>query len=295
MKNILKLLTVSLLLLTACDSTENNMVVNGEGFLPQKIVTQQSYDAEPWYDYTHITSFEYDNTNRPVTIVKETFRKSNTEADDNDVLTYSITQTLEYSLTEDIVKRTDVIKSPVSDGYDTRTETRVYNITSGENIIEVTLNDTEKERIELSDGLVTKYDRKFLYFSNENGIGGYTEKFKYNDKGDISEYTHISLNDDYTSTQKYSYDNYNGIYKNINIPQWLFIALFGNEGRINNITDINILSNNTYIPYGKNVYKYNSDGYVEEANFTPDSNWIGLWGSKTTYQYVKTKEVLPID
>lgn len=293
MKNILKLLTVSLLLLTACDSTENNMVVNGEGFLPKSIVTKQSYDAEPWYDYTHITSFEYDNTNRPVTIVKETFRKSNTEPKDNDVLTYSITQKLEYSLDQNIVKQTDVIKSPVSDGYDSRTETRVYKIAS--NAIEVTLNDIKKETIELSNGLVTKYDRKFLYFPNENGIDGYTQEFKYNSKGDISEYTYISIVDNYTSTQKYSYDNYNGTYKSMNIPQWLFISLFSNEGRINNITDINILSNNTYIPYGKNVYKYNSDGYVEEANFTPDSNWIGIWGSKTTYQYVKTKEVLPID
>lgn len=293
MKNILKLLTVSLLLLTACDSTENNMVVNGEGFLPKSIVTKQSYDAEPWYDYTHITNFEYDDTNRPVTIVKETFRKLNTETGGSDVLTYSITQKLEYSLDQNIVKQTDVIKSPVSDGYDSRTETRVYKIAS--NAIEVTLNDIKKETIELSNGLVTKYDRKFLYFPNENGIDGYTQEFKYNSKGDISEYTYISIVDNYTSTQKYSYDNYNGTYKSMNIPQWLFISLFSNEGRINNITDINILSNNTYIPYGKNVYKYNSDGYVEEANFTPDSNWIGIWGSKTTYQYVKTKEVLPID
>lgn len=292
MKNILKLLTVSLLLLTACDST-GNMVVNGKDFLPKQIVTKQSYDAEPWYDYTHITNFEYDDTNRPVTIVKETFRKLNTETGGSDVLTYSITQKLEYSLDQNIVKQTDVIKSPVSDGYDSRTETRVYKIAS--NTIEVTLNDIKKETIELSNGLVTKYNRKFLYFPNENGIDGYTQEFKYNSKGDISEYTYISIVDDYTSTQKYSYDNYNGTYKSMNIPQWLFISLFSNEGRINNITDINILSNNTSIPYGKNVYKYNSDGYVEEANFTPDSNWIGIWGSKTTYQYVKTKEVLPID
>lgn len=292
MKNVLKLSFILFLFLTACDSDDSEKFQLDNAFLPKKIVTKQSYDAEPQFTYTHITTLEYDNLNHPVAIVKESYRRLNDDAEDKNVLVYSISTKLEYSLTEDIVTRTDNIKSQESYGHGTRTETRVYNIVSSESIIEVTLDDKYKETIELSKGLAVKYNRVAYSAVSGQTTFNYTEEYKYNDKGNISEYTYTTGNNDYTNTEKYSYDSYNGTYKHVNIPQWLFIVLFSNTGQTHNIKEIDTSHGDKFVPFARNINKYNSSGYVSEVEYRPDSEWIGLWGSKTTYEYVRANIVI---
>lgn len=289
MKNVLKLSLILFFFLTACDSDDSLEFQLDDALLPTKIVTTQSYDAEPQYDYTHITTFEYDGSDHLITMLKETYRRLNNETEDKNILVYSISTKLEYSLTENIVTQTDNIKFQVNSGYDTRTETRVYNIVSGENIIEVTLDSKYKETIELSKGLVVKYNRVAYSAIPEQTTFNYTQEYKYNDKGNISEYTYTTGNNDYTNTEKYSYDTYNGIYKHVNIPQWLFIVLFSNTGQTNNIKEIDTSHGDKFVPFAKNINKYNSSGYVSEVEYRPDPDWDGIWGSRTTYEYTKAK------
>jgi hypothetical protein len=132
-----------------CDTSEP--IESDNSLLPKTIKTEQSYDAEPQYDYTHITTFEYDNSDRPVNILKETYRRLNNEKADKNVLVYSISRKLEYSVystsekslsSTDLVgiTQTDVIKSWIKDNdYSTHTETRVYDLKSEKNnLIEIT-------------------------------------------------------------------------------------------------------------------------------------------------------------
>lgn len=288
MRNAFKLTFILLFFLTACDSSESYRLDNE--LLPKKITTMQSYDAEPWFDYTHITTFEYDDSNRPTTILKETYRKRNTEKNSKDTLVNSVSRKLEYNLSDNAVKQTNVIKKWIKENeYNTHTETCVYDITNTNDAIDVTLDGKHKGKIELSKGLAVKYSRVAYSAVPEQEIYIYTEEYKYNDKGDISDYTYIV--DNYFSKEKYSYDGYNGVYKHMNIPQWLFIALFGNEGRINNINDIYVSHDDDFVPFGNNINRYNSSGYVTEVVYRPDSEWIGIWGSKTTYKYVNKKEI----
>lgn len=287
----LSILFLLSILFIACDSSDDFRL--DDALLPKKVTTKQSYNAEPQYDYMHIITFEYDAFNHPVNIVRETYRRLQTEKENKNVLTYSKSTKLEYLLIEDMVKQTDVIKSRVEDNnYSTHTETRVYNVASGgNNIIEITLDGKYKETIELSGGLAVKYNKVVYSDVPEEKIYNYVEEYKYNAKGDVSEYTYSS--EEYTNTERYSYDGYNGIYKHMNIPQWLFISLFGNEGRISNITDIYTSHDNGFVPFAKNINKYNSGGYVQEVEFRPDSEWIGIWGSKTTYEYIKANGISP--
>lgn len=291
MKNVLKLSLILFLFLTACDSDDSPKFQLDDALLPTKIVTMQSYDAEPQYDYTHITTFEYDGSDHLMTMLKETYRRLNNEKEDKNTLIYRISTRLEYSLTENIVTQTDNMKFQVTTGYDTRTETRVYNIASGENIVNVTLDGKYKETIELSNGLGVKYNRVAYSDIPEQTTFNYTEEYKYNDKGNISEYTYIRGAKEYTKTEKYSYDTYNGIYKHVNIPQWLFIVLFNNTGQTNNIKEINILQGDKFVPFGKNINNYNSSGYVSEVEYHPNLDWDGIWGSRTTYEYTKANVI----
>ena len=301
MKKIFFLSSLFLIFFVGCDTSEP--IESDNSLLPKTIKTEQSYDAEPQYDYTHITTFEYDNSDRPVKILKETYRRLNNEKADKNLLVYSISRKLEYSVysksekslsSRDLVgvTQTDVIKSWIKDNdYSTHTETRVYDLKSEKNnLIEVMLNGKFKETIELSKDLAVKYNK--VRFSNppeENTIN-YTEEYKYNNKGDVSQYNYISLLDDrYASEEKYLYDSFNGVYKHMNIPQWLFIALFGNEGRIHNIREIHVVHDGKETPFAENIYRYNSEGYAKESVYRPNSELVGIWGSKTTYDYVKAK------
>ncbi len=282
MKDVL-IFSFLFILLTGCDTSEP--IESNDALLPKKIKTEQSYNGEPLYDYTHITTFEYDGYNRPVNILREYYRRLKTETADKNILQHIISTKLQYSLIEDFVTQTDIIKSRISDGYDTHTETRVYNITSGgDNKIEITLDGKFKETIDLSKGLAVKYNRVVYSDIPEEKIFNYTEEYKYNSEGDISEYIHTQ--EEYSRTEKYSYDGYNGVYKHMNIPQWLFIALLGSEGRIHNIKEISTLHNNKFTLYGNNINKYNSSGYVKEREFRPNSQLDGASSSKTTYEYI---------
>jgi hypothetical protein len=288
MKNALKLSFILLsLFLTGCDSSDDFRM--DDALLPKTIKTRQRYDAEPWYEYTHITTFEYDESNRPVTILKETYRRADGKSEN--VLANSVSRKLVYSLTEDMVTQTDFYETLLkANNYFTHTETRVYNIAPGNrNEIEITLDSKYKETIELSDGLAVKMNRVTYSDIPEEPVFYYTEEFKYNSRDDISQYTYSIK--DYTSANKYEYDRNNGVYKHLNIPQWLFISLFGNEGRISNITDIYTSHDKGFVPLAKNINKYNSGGYVKEVEYRPDSEWLGIWGSKTTYEYIKANRI----
>ena len=75
----------------------------------------------------------------------------------------------------------------------------------------------------------------------------------------------------------------------MNIPQWLFIALFGNEGRIHNIREIYVVHAGKETPFAENIYRYSSEYYAKESVYRPNSELEGIWGSKTTYEYVKSQ------
>jgi len=262
-----------------------------DALLPKTITTKQTYNAEPQYEYTHITTFEYDDSNRLKGVLKETYRRTQNSDEDN-TLVNSITRELEYSLAENIITQTDFYKTWIkANDYSTYTETRVYNIASGEsNVIEVMLDGKYKETIELSNGLAVKMNRVAYSSVPEEVIFNYTEEYKYNTKGDISEYTYSA--NDYTNTKKYEYDSRNGVYKHLNIPQWLFISLFGDEGRFQNVKSISVMHDGQFTPFGNNANKYNRSGYVEEVVYSPDPKWVGIWGSKTTYEYINVNTII---
>lgn len=252
----------------SCTDSDDTIEKNNRALLPKVITTTQSYDAEPEYVYTHIKTFNYDNLNRLIEIITETYRNMREERDVS--FFHSITEKIEY-LVDNTISQTDITTTTT----ETTSVVRIYSM-ENKSTINIILDENLSETIELENGLAMKYNKQ-----------GLTKTYQYNEKGDISQYSYSSR--DYSSIKKYETDNREGIFKNMNIPQWFFVYLFEEEGQLNNIEEIYILHNGTFMGYGTNIYEYNNMGYPVKITFMPAREIVGLWGSNSTIEYINAK------
>lgn len=274
------------ILLAGCLNEGNENIGGNVPLLPKQIVQQAVLDAEPNYLYTYRKSFEYDDLNRPTTITDVTSRTyGTTQAIE---VVYSNTITLEYPKTGATVKRTEKKKLITTSGQNEITETRDYYALSGNNskTIKIIVNGQEEntETIELNEK-----KQVVRYLRNESAIQpsiAVKEEYSYDNWGNVSQ--HDNYSGEYHSARRYTYDNYNGIFRYLNIPQWLAVTMFDIEHIANNAKRISVkTTGDTFSEYGWNQYRYNGYGYPIEQVF--ESDWLGIWSSKTRIEYMLAK------
>ncbi len=265
------------------EDDDPSIIVNDDNpLLPTLIIDTYNLNADPFYDHTDSTLFTYDNNNRltGMTYLQwQTYYKGGAPE-----LVYRNNITLEYKGDGTVIRTDNYTRTEGGDN----TDIRIYKPT--ELVIQVSLNDKYTETMELKDNLVIKHDLTYPANDGEN-IHHSTHNYTYNDKGDIKQY-HYSFND-YNAVYEYTYNNYNGIFKHVNIPQWLKIALFKGDylqGHFNNnIKAEFVVRDDTKILLTSREYEYNPACYPIERIVVPSTEWVGIWGRKSTFEYTPVK------
>lgn len=190
-----------------------------------------------------IIDYEYDNNNRPVTIKRKWPRAGEG----------CFTKTISYDTEGRIVKLTHIHTTPENNYISTYT----YN---GSQITVKYDNSAQSFTIEVNEsGQILKRDQLDV-----DGNVVYSEDFVYDDNGNIK-----NKNTSYLNYRSYTYDDKNGIFKNVNIPQW-FLATQLSELYMfnNNVVDESVKYSNGEIEKRllvdsgfKIVYTYNENGY----------------------------------
>lgn len=261
----LLLSTIILLTMFSCSDSDDGTGINNQPLLPKVITTIGTSNFE--YDYTSVETFTYDNLNRPTEIINEILQKVIGETE----YTFSnkVTTKLEY-LSDNTILQTDITKNNEQTSV---TTIRKY-VPTNKSTIQIMQNDEVVETIELNGELAVKH----------NSID-FTETLQYNDNNEISQYSYSKGT--YSFVEKYEYDKKEGIYKNISIPQWLFVSLFKTKGNANNIAKIYLLQNDEFISIATYDNEYNNAGYPIKMKFVPDLSRDGISESNTMIEYME--------
>jgi len=193
------------------------------------------------------------------------------------------------------VSRSDLIRGVKSDGKGNNDYIETVNTLDYKEIkdiiykVEITVNGKYTETMEIANLLVSKYNGVTFTDIPESSVLDYTKEYGYYADANISTYNYTI--GDYTSTKKYVYDNHNGLYSMVNIPQWLFVSLFGEEGKSKNVREITVLDDDKFVPLEDVVYDYNPQNYPVKAVSRPAPEWNGLTGSTTVIEYQEAKKL----
>lgn len=262
--------SVFLLLLFSCSDSDDAVEVSNKALLP-KVIKTEAYGGIPDLNfYTDISTFSYDDMNRPTAIFHETYYREKEDAENS--LLGSVSRKIEYRTDNTII---ETIERKYS-GSTTTTIKEYIPDTEDISIINIIIDNDFKETIELDNGFALKYKGR-----------DFVKEYQYNENNEISQYFYLIGS--YSSTTKYEYDNKKGVFESMNVPQWLFISLFNEEGYANNIEKIYYLFDNKFQDYATFKNEYNAEKYPIKRIFVPSPGIDGLSGRNTTIEYIPAK------
>jgi len=284
------------LIFLSCSDNLKRFDLDDTTLLPKLLVTEASYNAEPWFDYTYTTTVKYDEMKRPLLIEARTDRVHYKTKKEDLVSLVETTFAYPDELTIQVIKITERL-TPNPDEEELIRSTDIYNYaitSSGDQIFisqrkngeenETIIVDTQERTISLEGyyalahlGGKQSFSKFYRYDKNENIIG---------DK---------SVNGDYMVEHRYKSDKYNGIYKNVNLPIWYLVTQFDGlqdpfEHLFNNIREASSsVRGHGFSGYYTNEYEYNQQGYPVKKRMIPDPDLLGLWGNTMTIEYQSIK------
>jgi len=234
---------------TSCMDSENNSHVNSSvRLLPAKIITEHEASSR------RIFTYNYDENNRLISYVETSLFGNNIGLEDMETacrITYNSSNEIDSliiipRLLNDFADVNNTMSAFVND-------TIVFDYEGQE--ISINYKNKDKETIMVDpQGNVLSYK----YNGGAEGELEITNHYHYDDAGNI---TKVSIHNGIESPYipyTYNYDKRNGIFKNINVPQWFLVIMLNQN--------FNLLNNyNEYIDYDGGSwsieYDYNSDDY----------------------------------
>lgn len=220
-----------------------------------------------------ITTYDYDNSHRLTSIVKkEIYIPGNTWNE----LSFDISYDASGKISQ-VVKTTRSISNKRTDSQDSDILSFAYRE------LEVEIADGNYKNILLLNGAKQVIEMK--RFTSDNLLRS-TEKYQYDNNGNISGYSLSNGSEDSGDNYTFSYDKGKGIFKDVNIPQWFFIAILSENNNIaNNLNKQVLTSPNGQTNTQMILYKYNKDGYPVSETFYYEGYSLAVAAPSTSIEY----------
>jgi len=239
-RNILAFILSSvLLLLTACSKDDDNYNDSNK-YLPTMVVSDGEIS-------TTIIKYNYDQKNRLIKVVK-------TESYSQNNILNEISLSIDYDQFDKISRLT---KNATTSG----------NPNSKVEIVNDTMRFTYSGTDIISDNSVSQINSHGQLLNhrtlNQDGTKTLVAKFcEYDSLGNLSKYTYTEPEQSVINVFEYDYDHKNGIFRDVNTPQWFFIVfLEENLNLINNNTLQTLHPEKGETSITTRTYEYNGDGY----------------------------------
>lgn len=257
--------------LSSCSDNDNDKISNKQ-LLPSK-VTQNFIltSSSPFVDVEIVESYIYDENNR-LTNISKVYSATNPESK-------AITNTIMSYDAEGRISGTDITTSQ-NEAIGVVTEERYAY--EGNKII--------KSRNGENIAVIEVLENKIIVTDLIEGEAKTTINYILANNGSVIEYSYSS---DYKIQNRYSFDGKNGIYKQVNTPDWFLITEAGFYGYlIENKTSELLFSDGKWSEYTYNELKYNNDDYPVFIKTSPTPGLIGINPSTRAVDYIQAKNIV---
>lgn len=235
-------------LFVSCSDTDNGQTNSSMRLLPVKISTDIEASNKRTYTYA------YDTSNRLVEYVETSLFGNNIGLEDMETtckIVYNEHNDIDsLIITPRLLNDFGGIDSSV---YDLVNDTVLFEY-KGEEVI-VRYRNKKDEKIYINSRReVVAYE----YYSGIDGLLKITNTYEYDDKGNILKIVINNGVDKPYIPYVYAYDNRNGIFKNVNIPQWFMVIMLDQRFNMaNNYKEYSDYDNCKWIM----EYSYNKNDY----------------------------------
>ncbi|HCO66249.1 MAG TPA: hypothetical protein DIT04_00575 [Dysgonomonas sp.] len=259
---------------TSCTDNDGNHVNSSVKLLPAKI--QVEYELSNKYIYT----YKYDSTNRLVEYVETSLFSNNIGMEDMETrckIVYNQDNTID-SL---IISPRFLEEHPDIDGYvyAMASDTVLFEYSEQEIIVKYRNKQEEKIRINPKQEVVA-----YEYYGGIDGKLKITNTYQYDENGNI---VRIVINNGIDSPYipyTYNYDNCNGIFRHVNVPQWFMVIML--DQRFNMVNNFKEYSDIDGYKWTMD-YSYNKHDYPEFMNQRGDNDSeLKIVEAITTFDYL---------
>lgn len=271
---ILFIAVASFMAISSCSDDDNEAIYSGDKLLPTKVVREYVEDVT-LSKVIETVQYTYDLSNRLTDIslvIKKTAQSG--------IMQYSSETSLEYDANGNITR--EFISQASTNG--SSIENVIKNISyEGDEILIGSDNSLIRSVAKLNkEGQLEEYIVR-------RGDGEEQFTYAYDDRGNVSQSTLISGN--YTLLNRYTFNQSNGIFRNVATPQWYLVHNVSQITLANNITiEQTNVNNEGFVDNYTYEYKYNKAGYPVMMISNPRKGILGVSPVYMTIEYTKVNE-----
>ncbi|MDL2214688.1 hypothetical protein LJC00_00675 [Dysgonomonas sp. OttesenSCG-928-M03] len=273
------LIIAGIVFFNSCNDEDGNHINSAAKLLPSKITTEYEGGNKRIYTY------QYDDDNRLAEYREISYFGNNVSLEDMETIckiTYSDDSKIDSLIIIPQLLDPDKSRNITSEISSLVNDTILFEYEG--QIVTVKYRNKEDEQILInSKGEVTAYK----YYAGINNLRSITNTFEYDNKGNITKTIRNNGIAPSLSPYTYIYDKRNGIFRNMDVPQWFLVIMLN--------IDFNLVNNyQQYTDYegGKWAieYEYNNDDYPEYSTTKySGASKIRVSEAPTTYEYIIAK------
>lgn len=270
---LLSVLILAGTILSSCSDADGNHVNSSMRLLPVKISTESEASNRRTYTY------KYDTSNRLIEYVETSLFGNNIGLEDMETtckIVYNEQNNIDSliispHLINDFADIDNSLYALVSD-------TVVFEYQGEEVLVKYKNKKDEKIYINSRREVVA-----YEYYSGVAGKLKITNSYEYDDKGNILRIVINNGVDKPYIPYTYAYDNRNGIFKNVNVPQWFMVIMLDQRFNMSN----NYKEYSDYDGYKWLMeYGYNRDDYpIFRRIKNEEKTDMGVVEALTTFDY----------
>lgn len=235
-------------LFISCSDPDSNQTNSSAKLLPSKISTEIEASNKRTYTYS------YDSSNRLVEYVETSLFGNNVGLEDMETtckIVYNAHNSIDSLIISPLLL--DGFADINNSIYALVNDTVLFEYKGEEIIVKYKNKKDEKVYINSRHEVIA-----YEYYSGIEGTLKITNTYEYDDKGNILKIVIDNGIDKPYIPYVYTYDNHNGIFKNVNIPQWFMVIMLDQRFNMaNNYKEYSDYDNCKWIM----EYSYSKDDY----------------------------------